>query len=218
MKRVDRKQLKGDEFVSGLNKIYRFARAREKELLILAGVLAVVVLALAGLSLIRNQSEKKESRQISEILKLRAEADQKPENLGKLEKMAGNGKFSRVAYLELAAHWVENGDPAKAETYVRKIKGSPRDVFYYRAQDLLAQILILRKDYDGALRILDRIESEKPKSYPLDAVLFHKAEAYEKQGKRMEALAAYKRVQQDFAQTYYGYEASLKASQLEGAK
>ena len=63
-----------------------------------------------------------------------------------------------------------------------------------------------------------KLEKEKPGEYPLDAVLFHKASALELKGDIPGALAVYKKLQEEYTQTYYGYEASLKVGRLEAAK
>ena len=102
MKRVERKQLKEDEFVSGVGKFLDFLKKGRKEIAIAAGVLAFLVLVFFGLTALRNRSLRKESRVVSEIFALRADLDKKPENLAKLEKLAGGRRFARVAYLELA--------------------------------------------------------------------------------------------------------------------
>ena len=123
-----------------------------------------------------------------------------------------------MAYLELATYWMEKGDLEKAEEQVGKVKSTPKDVLYYEAQELLAQIAIKKKAYDKALDIYKKIEEEKPKSYPLDAVLFHMGEALQLKGDSKEALAVFKKLQEEYSQTYFGYEASLKVAKLEGAR
>jgi len=40
------------------------------------------------------------------------------------------------------------------------------------------------------------------------------AEAYEMGGHKKEALELYTKLQSEYSQTYYGYEASMKASRL----
>ena len=59
---------------------------------------------------------------------------------------------------------------------------------------------------------------EKPKVYPLDAALFHLAESQELKGETAAAIEVYKKLQADYAQSYYGYEASLKVGKLEARK
>ena len=218
MKRVERKQLKGDEFVSGMGKFLDFVKTHEKELVLSAAVLAGVVIVFLGIMVLRESGLKKESRVVGEIIALRADLDKKPENLARLEKLAGPGKFARLAYIQLASYWVEKGDLDKAEKQAGEVKSAPKDILFYEAQDLLAQIAAKKKDFAKALDIYTRIEKDKPDSYPLDAILYHKAEVLEKKGDAKEALAAYKRLQEEYSQTYYGYEASMKVGRLETAR
>ncbi len=218
MKRVERHQLKEDEFVSGMNKFFDLMKTWERELLIGLGVLVLLVLVFLGINFLKNRGLRAESRVVGEIVSLRAELDAKPENLPRLEKLAGPGKFARVAYIALATYWLEKGDLEKAEKYASAVKTTRRDFVAYEAQDLLAQILVRKKDFGRALEIYAKIEKEKPSSYPLDAILFHKAEALELKGDALGALAVFKKLQEEYDQTYYGYEASLKVGRLENAK
>lgn len=218
MKRVERRQLKEDEFVSGMNRFFELAKTWKRELLIGLGVLVLLALVFLGVTFLRNQGLRAESRVVGEIVSLRAGLDQKPENLPRLEKLAGSGKYSRVAHVVLATYWLEKGELDKAEKSASAVKTARRDFIAYQAQDLLAQILVRKKDFARALEIYAGIEKEKPASYPLDAVLFHKAEALELKGDVPEALAVYKKLQEEYNQTYYGYEASLKVGRLESAK
>jgi predicted negative regulator of RcsB-dependent stress response len=218
MKRVERRQLKEDEFVSGMTWFLDLMKTWKRELLIGLGVLVLLALVFLGITFLKNQGLKAESRIFGEIISLREGLDAKPENLPRLEKLAGPGQYARVAYVALATYWLEKGDLDKAEKNASAVKASRRDFIAYEAQDLLAQILVRKKDFGRALEIYARIEKEKPSSYPLDAILFHKAEALELKGDVREAVAAYKKLQEDYNQTYYGYEASLKVGRLESAK
>ena len=218
MKRVERRQLKEDEFVSGMTRFLDLMKTWKRELLIGLGVLVLLALVFLGIIFFKNQGLKAESRVFGEIISLREGLDAKPENLPRLEKLAGSGSYARVAYIALATYWLEKGDLDKAEKNASAVKASRRDFVAYEAQDLLAQILVRKKDFGRALEIYARIEKEKPSSYPLDAILFHKAEALELKGDVREAVAAYKKLQEDYNQTYYGYEASLKVGRLESAK
>jgi tetratricopeptide (TPR) repeat protein len=93
-----------------------------------------------------------------------------------------------------------------------------QDFIYYQAQDLLAQINARQKDYDGAIAIYTKIEEAKPEDYCLDVVLFHKAEALEAKGSQPEALAVYKKIQEQFPQSYYGYDAAERVRKIETSK
>jgi tetratricopeptide (TPR) repeat protein len=109
---------------------------------------------------------------------------------------------------------VESGDLEKAEAYLKKVSDKKKDLSYYQAQDLLAQIYFKKGDYDKAIDIYQKIAKENPQEYTMDAVLFREAEAYEQKGNIDEALALYKKIQEDYPQTYFGYDASQKVQKL----
>lgn len=218
MKRDIKKKLKEDEFVSGMNKFMHFVRTWEREILIAAAAAAAVLLLFLGFQFLKAQQVKKESRTVGQILELRSGLAAKPENAAQLEKLGGKGKFSRVSYISLATYWVEQGQLDKAQAALAKIKDETKDFFYYQALDLSAQIAILKGEYDKAIDLLKKIEADKPKDYLLDAILFRRAEALEKKGDMAEALKLYKTLQADYAQSYFGYDASLKVKKLEAAK
>jgi len=218
MKKVIKKQLKEDEFVSTMNKIMHFFQVRIKEILVGIAAIAAVLLLYTGVRFIQAQQVKKESRLLSQLLELRSTLSSKPENLASLEKIAGRGKYARLGYVLLATHWVENNDLEKAKESLGKIPSAPKDFIYFQGQDLLAQINALQKNYDQAIAMFTEIEEAKPKAYSLEVVLFHKAEALEAKGDKPEALALYKKIQDEFPQSYFGYDAAEKARKIETAK
>lgn len=218
MKRIKRKQLKEDEFVTTINKLIRFFKRRRNEIAAFGILILLIVLISAGIRFVGAQKSKKESRLLTQILDLSSELNDKPENVAKLEELAGTGKFSRLAYILLATYWVEREDNDKAEASLKRIPEAQKDVFYYQGQDLLAQIHFKRKEYDKAIEIYKKIEEESPREYSLDVVLFHRAEVHEGKEEIEEALSLYKRVQEEFPQTYYSFEASQKVRELETKK
>lgn len=218
MKRIERKKLHEDELATGLTKFYRFIKRWTRELLVAGGVIVFLLLVYVVFQIIKTHNLGKENQLITQILTLRAEIDKKPENLAKLEKIGGNGKFSRIVYIELATYWIEKADLVKAEEALAKIKDTPKDLVYYQAQDLLGQVYGKRKDYAKAVDLYKRIEKDNPKAYLLDAILFHMAEIHEQKGDKAEAIALYKKLQEKYSQSYYGYDASQRLSKLEAGK
>ena len=218
MKRKKRRQLKEDEFVSTVNKIFHYVRDNTKEIVILCVLAIFLVMVFFGVKYISRQGYKKESQKLTQILSLQSDLNNKPENLARLEEVAGKGKFTRLGYIYLSSYWIENGDLEKAQAYLEEIPKKPKDIVFYRAQDLLGQIHFKRRDYDKAIEIYREIEEDNPESYSLDVVLFHRAEVHEEKGDTDEALALYRKIQQEFSQTYYGFDASKKVSQLESKK
>jgi tetratricopeptide (TPR) repeat protein len=218
MKRVIRKQLKGDEFVTTISRLVHFVNTRSKELVAVGVVLFIIVAVYAGTKFAKGLSRKNEEQLLTQVIDLRSRLDSNPENEAKLEELAGGGKYSRLARLFLASYWVEKGEDSKAQSYLEKIPDSRKDIFYYQAQDLLAQIYFRQKNYDKAIEIYKKIEGENPKSYSLDVVLFRQAEALQEKGNIEEALALYRKVRDEFPQTYYGFDATQKVRELETKK
>jgi len=214
MKRDERHHMKEDGLAVGFNRALRFLKAWRKQLLMLAGVAGLAVLIIVGIGLVRGRSFRAQSEVATQILRLRADLDQKPENLGQLEKLAGRGRYARLAHLELATYWIEKGDLDKAAASLREVTGRPKDLIYYQAQDLAAGVEVRRKNYDRAIEMYKNLEAEKPAVYPLDAILFHRAEAHALKGEKKEARELYQRLQTEFSQTYFGYEASVRAGKL----
>ena len=214
MKRTERHHLKEDEMVSGLGRFVHFYNTWQREIMIFAGVLGVVILVFGTLFLVRAHAASVRSRVVGEIMDLSADLEQKPENMAKLESLAASGSGSRLAGLEIASYWVGKADYAKAETYLGRIPTAPKDLLYYQAQSLEARILVARKEFDKAIALYKKIQADNPKTYPLDAILFHLAEAYELRGDTKAALEIYQKLQADYSQSYYGYEASQKVSRL----
>jgi len=218
MKRVHRKQLKEDEFVSTFNKIFNFARKWKREFMTGAVALLSVLLVLIGVQAVRSQNLKKQNVKLSEMIQIRKELHENPEKIAELEEMAGRGKFARMAYLQLGTYWFEKGDFVKSVEQLDNITEKGKDLLYYQAQELKAQIHFSQKDFDDAIKIYEAIEMAKPKNFSLDSVLFNKARALEDRGDIEQALEIYKRIQEEFAQTYYAMDAGQKISKLEEKK
>jgi len=214
MKRTERHHLQEDGMAHGLSWLVEFTKKYSREITIIAGALVFAAAVFGALVLVRSHNRSVLSRIIGDVGDLAAEVAQKPEKLPELEKLAGGGRTARLANLELAKYWTERSDWAKAETYLGRVAGSPKDLLYYQTENLKAQVAIGKKEFDKAIAIYEKIRDEKPRVYPLDAVLFHLAESHELKGETKEALDIYKKLQEEYTQSYYGYEASLKAGRL----
>jgi len=216
MKHQERHRLKQDDLAFGFHKLLNFGKNYGRQLAVAGIVIVVLVLIYVGLQFLRAENDKKVSAAIGEVLRLRADLPKSPGKLTKLESYSG--KAGRLADVLVASYWVEQGDLDKAEAAVNKVKENPKDNTYYQAQDLLAQVHFWRKNYDKTIEIYKAILAENPKDYPQDGVIYHEAEALEKKGQKAEALALYKKLQADYAQTYFGYEAQQKVASLDTIK
>ena len=218
MKRTERHHLKEDEMAEGVNWLVEFFQKYRREVLLVAGAVAVAALAFAALLVVRAHSRNVRSEAIGRVGALAAEAATDPAKLADLEKLAAKGRTARLANLELAKSWAAKSDWAKADAYLAKIPGSPKDLLFYQAEDLKGQVALGRKEFDKAVAIYKKTVDEKPAVYPLDAALFRLAESHELKGDIAVAIDLYKRLQTDYPQSYFGYEASLKAGKLEVRK
>lgn len=214
MKRAERHHLKEDEMAHGLSWLVDFFSAYKREIRIVAAAAVFAALVLGALLIVRAQARSLQSRAVGEVGDLAAAAAEKPEKLADLEKLAGKARTARLANLELARYWAERGDWSKAESFAGRIADGRKDLLHFQAEDLKAQIALGRKDFDKAIAIYKRAIDEKPEVYPLDALLFHLAESHELKGETQAALDLYKKLQEEHAQSYYGYEASTKAGRL----
>lgn len=214
MKRATKKHLKEDKLQMTATNIVEFSREHTKEISIAGAGVAVLILAFIVFQVISVQQTKKENRILDQILTLSSEIRENPEKIAELEELAGKGRFSRIGYLELAKYWFEKEDFAKVTAYLDEMSKGKKDLVYYQAQDLMGQVYISQNDYDNAIALYGKLEEKNPKEYVLDAVLFHKAHAHEKKGETEEALVLYKRIQEEFSQTYFGYDASVKVLDL----
>jgi len=214
MKRTERHHLKEDEMRHGLSWLVDFFNTYKRETLIIAGAVVFAAAVFGALLIVRAHGRSVQSRAIGEVGDLAAAAVDKPEKLADLEKLAGKARTARLANLELSRYWAERGDWAKAESFAGRIPDGRKDLLHFQAEDLKAQIALGRKDFDKAIAIYKKAIDEKPEAYPVDALLFHLAESHELKGETQAAIDLYKKLQEEHAQSYYGYEASLKAGRL----
>jgi predicted negative regulator of RcsB-dependent stress response len=215
MKRTERHHLQENEMTHGVHWLIAFFENYRREITIVGAAVVFAAVVFAGLLVLRSHARGVRSQAVGQVTALAAEVAQKPEKLADLEKLAAKGQTARLANLELARYYAEKSDWAKAGSYLAKLPAGPKDLLYYQAEDLKAQVAIGKKDFDAAIVIYKKIADEKPKSYPIDAALFHLAESRELKGETAAALELYKKLQADYAQSYFGYEASLKVGKLE---
>ena len=218
MKRLKRKQLKSDELVTTFAKFINFAKKWKKEFKLGGVALLSVIFVFLCIQFIQSKALKKQNILLGDIFRLSSEINDNPEKIVELENLSGNGTYSRLGFLKLGAYWFEQGNFEKAIAQLNEIPGKKKDMVYYQAQDLMAQIYGAQKNYEKAIEIYETIEKEDPDGYSLDAVLFHKAEALEDKGDMELALVVYKKIQEDYPQTYYGMDASSKVIELEEIK
>lgn len=215
MKRTTRKHLKEDKFQKTVTDVVDFSKKHTKALSYAGAAVLVLALAFIVAQVIGAQNIKKENKVLDKILTLSAELRENPGKIEELERLAGMGKFERLGYLELAKYWFEKEEFAKALPCLEEIAKGDKDLVYYQALDLKGQVYLHQEEYDKAIELYGKLAEKNPDEYVLDAILFHKAQVHEKKGETEEALVLYKRLQEEFSETYYGYDASAKVLELE---
>jgi len=218
MKRKERRKLKSNELFDFIYRAYDLARKRTKQIAIVIGAMAFVFLIFLASRYIKAQNLQKQSQLLSQITQLNQQIYETPEKIEELKELADHGKFTRMGYIYLAKYHTEQGEFDQALKALENIPESKKDIVYYQTQLLKAKILVEKKELDKALDIYQKIEESKPRYLSLDIVLFKKAELLEEKGSKDKALEIYKKLSEDYPQTFYGYEASQKISQLEGSE
>lgn len=226
MKRRERKHLKEDEFVSTMTKLVRFFRQYQREIKIVALSLMAVILLLAFIRVIQVRGVSKANQQLATILKLNESLREKiasgdsgeaePSELKELEKMAGSGRYARLAYLYLATYWVAKNDLSRAQAYLEKFPPEPRDLFYFQAKDLLGEILIWRQQFDQAINLYESLQKEKNIPYTRDTIWLHLAEALEKKGEKKRAVEIYRQLQKEYPYSAYLWNVADRLRRLGG--
>ena len=166
MKNADRQKLKEDGMTKGVFSALDYLK-EHTQILIKAGMVAAgLVVIVFAVVLILNRQEAAQSRVASEIITAAENLGQNPANLSVLERLAGKGKYNRLAYLELAKYWMAKGDLAKADGYVAKLPAGRKDGVYYQGELLKARISVLRKDYDRAVTALQEDHRREIEGFP----------------------------------------------------
>jgi len=151
MKRLKRKQLKSDEFVTTFGKVVSFMKKWQREFKIGGVALFFAICAFLCVQFIQSKNIKKQNILLGNIFQLSSEINESPEKITELENLSGKGKYSRIGFLKLGVYWFEQGDFKKALDQLNKISAKKKDLVYYQSRDLMGQILVKQKNYDGAI-------------------------------------------------------------------
>jgi predicted negative regulator of RcsB-dependent stress response len=218
MKKKIRKRLKTDEFANLISKLIEFLSKYRRELLIGAAALVFIALVFVGVKYVQGLQTQKQSKLLGQILAIEEELKDNPAKLVELEQLGSGSKFGRLAYVKAAAYSYETGDADRALEALQLIPDTKKDLIYYQARDLMGQIYFDQKKYDDALAVFDAIERDEPKDYAMDIVLYRKAQVLAARNDIDLAIEVYKKLQEDFPSSYFGYEATREVLKLEQKK
>jgi predicted negative regulator of RcsB-dependent stress response len=218
MKKKVKRQLKTDEFANFMSRIFDFFKSNQREFTIAGAALLVIALVFLSVRYVQAVNSRKQSEILGQILQLESEIKDNPDSLVELEQMAGKGKFGRLAAIKAATLNFERDRTGKALELLQSVPSAPKDMVYYQARDLLGQIYFSQQQYDEALAVFSEIERENPRVYPMDIILYRKARVLAARNDVELAIEAYTKLQTDFPNSYYGYEATREAQKLEEKK
>ena len=219
MKRTERHHLKEDEMAHGVHWAVEFFQKYRREITIVGAALAFAAVVFAGLLAVRANARSRMSRAIGEVGALAAEVSQKPEKLADLEKLAAKGRTARLASLELARYWAEKGRlgqggillstgsrPARRTSSITRPRTS-------RPRSRSARRISTRPSPSTR-----RWPTRSPRSIRSTPSCSTSPRAMSSRARPPRRSSSTRRLQADYSQSYYGYEASLKAGKLEVRK
>ncbi|MCK7461596.1 MAG: hypothetical protein MZU84_05815 [Sphingobacterium sp.] len=109
----------------------------------------------------------------------------------------------------------ERSDWAKAESYLAAIADGRKDLIHYQAEDLKAQVALGRKDYDKAIGHLPEGRRREARRLSARRRPVPPGREPRAQGRhRPRPSTSTRSSRRSSAQSYFGYEASLKAGKL----
>jgi hypothetical protein len=108
------------------------------------------------------------------------------------------------------------GKGKEAEQYFREVASRDNGIHGRMARMAVAELQVQAGQYDEAINTFRDLAARKDGDLPVDGVLMQLARAYEKAGKRAEALQTYQRVTSEFPDSIYAGEAKQAADGLKG--
>jgi tetratricopeptide (TPR) repeat protein len=238
MKKELKRQIKEDEFATGLAKATEWARVHLSELKLTAGILAAIVLGAAGINYLQGSRTREAEKSFSEAFEtFQASVGPAPEGVPatgqrfatapeKYQKAAAafdavaskypslpTGKRARY-YAALSR--LELGELDAAEKALTEI-ASHRDADVLEpalARLALADLYARRGQSDKAVEAYRKLLDEPASGLPKDHVLMRLAGALEDSKKTAEAGASYKRLSEEYPESVYAGEARQRAEYL----
>lgn len=231
-RRITRKQMKKDEFVSTVSKITVYVEEHWKAFTYGAGALAAVIL-IVFLSVVYMQHREEKLKQTlnrgieyfhapiageseqttaSILPSFKTEKERCEEALKIFKEILTDAPRSKVAplalyYSGLSHFHLEMYKEAATdlEKFLEQAEGTLlRDV----ARSSLAQAYFKEKNYESSAKIWSELAEDQTALYPRADALLHLAEVKVAQGSREEALEIYKKIIDEFPGTVAAMEAS----------
>ncbi len=192
MKRKERHKIKRSEITPYITKALDFFKSYQREFLIAAIVILIVIIAGSLYRYNRNKKIKSANLVFYQAMKERS-----VEKLKELKNYPS--PFPQIASIILAGTEIQKGKANQALEELQKYedKGTLRDLILFMEAKILCSQGKVKEAMDKFSKIKEKGE------VPLDALLFEKAFCLEKAGKFGEALTTYRLITEKFQGSPY---------------
>ena len=236
-RRITRKEMKRDEFVSAMGKFTLWLEEHVKETLFLAGAAVAVVIGSIFLVQYLNQREAKASVLLDrglEMLHAPVKGDGSAPSPGGLSYASEQEKFQAAIaqmdsliqsyprsrsgrfalyYKGLALDAMGRSQDA-LKTLSEFLEASPDNYAAPMAQAAMARMLQSTGQSQKALEILERLSKQTSGAYPAQAALMEMGRCLESMGKKDDARKVYERLTKEFPDSDYSREAQERMKAL----
>jgi predicted negative regulator of RcsB-dependent stress response len=216
MKKKERAHLKEDPFQVFIHHVLDIFQQYKKEIILGVTAVLALIIILVAVAWFRTGSVASENRIYSKAISIKnndtLNVDQKIEELGKLEPKSG---VSASVKLFLAALYFEKGDVQKAGETLESFSKSSSDLINSEKKLLEAEILNASKKTQEALNLLNTMLSDPKSQIAKDFILLRMAKIQAKAGQNDAAIDNLNKIIDEYAQSYYSYEARNLLTRLE---
>jgi hypothetical protein len=243
MKRSERHHLKENEFAETIARATELVATRRREIIAAAVAVGLIVASIVGYVVWRQRVESRAGAALAEALAI-SEADVVPPatpEAGKTPPTAPPGSYpTEKAKLEaalpkflavagaypstdagLAARYhaanalAVLGRPAEAQArYKAVIDADDGGIYGQMARLGLADLEVVRGQYDSAITIYKELTADRDTRLPVDGILMQLGRAYTRAGRIADARQTYGRIVDEFPDSVYAAEAKQEMSKL----
>jgi tetratricopeptide (TPR) repeat protein len=216
VKRSERRHLKQDEFVSGIELTIRWFVQNQRNVVNLALLVVGAGLLLGGLYIYRDREAKTASDLLAEALdqyhgKVRTDTSDTGSGTPSFASQEEKYRTALETFQEISTDYssYEAGrhatyyaglchaaldEPDAAEASLAPLRTGARDFLYYLGSRSLAALKARKQDYAGAAKIYRGLAEDAENPLPKDHLLFELAKAEERAGNLEQARQYYERM------------------------
>ena len=237
--KLSRKEIKRDEVMETMNRGVLFVRDHARTLILAAVAMVAVILVVLGVAFYLDSREASASEALSAAIEVSeaeinpdgpapdadnpvfADADQRRDRAEALFREVyedyGSTEAGAVAASYLGRYAAEKGDAEAAREYWQAaLEKSEDDALGAQVQLNLVNLDLAAGNREAVLERLEEMLAAPSSVMPEDMVLFKIAEVREEMGRSEEALAAYRRIVDEFPASPYVQPARQKTTTLGG--